>query len=220
MVFPIRRHDLLKVNEIFCSIQGESSYAGYPCTFVRLTGCNLRCKYCDTRYAYKKGRNTSIDSIISKVSSHLCPLTEVTGGEPLLQEETPELVDSLIRKGYKVLVETNGTLDISILPEKAICIMDIKCPGSGECGKTLWSNIGQLRGQDEIKFVLASREDYKWALDILHQYRLEDRTVHLSPAWGLLLPADLASWMLDDHVHAHLHLQLHRVIWPEENRGK
>lgn len=212
---------MLKVNEIFCSIQGESSYAGRPCVFVRLTGCNLRCTYCDTKYAYKKGTNLTIKQIVEQVAQYGCPLVEITGGEPLLQEKTPQLAQTLIDKGLKVLVETNGTQDINRLPNTVVRIIDIKCPGSGESDKTDWINLDRLDSHDEVKFVLTAQSDYEWATDVIRQHSLTNRiNVLLSPVLGKLDPTDLVRWILRDRLNVRLQLQLHKILWPEKKRGK
>lgn len=213
--------DMLWVSEIFYSIQGESSYAGYPCGFIRLSGCNLRCTYCDTSYVYENGEFLSIEEILKKIYSFGCPLVEVTGGEPLLQEETPTLVKTLLDENYTVLVETNGTKDISVLPEKAIRIMDVKCPGSGQSDLTDWENISRLRKQDEVKFVLMDEKDYQWAKETIEKFQLTEKAhVLFSPVYEKLSPSDLAEWILNDRVPVRLQLQLHKLLWPNVQRGK
>ncbi len=207
---------MIKVNEIFFSIQGESSFRGYPCVFIRLTGCNCRCRYCDTRYAFRKGSLMSIGHILKRIEAYGCPLVEITGGEPLLQQETPALAQALLEAGYRVLVETNGTLDISLLPPECRCIMDIKCPGSGESEKNDWRNLDRLKEGDEVKCVIMDKKDYEWARDIIHKTGLTKKVgVHLSPVHSELAPEDLAQWILDDRLEVRLHLQLHKIIWPE-----
>ena len=212
----------LQVNEIFYSIQGESSYAGRPCVFVRLTGCNLRCAYCDTQYAYNEGRELEIKDIIAQVSSHRCPLVEVTGGEPLIQEQTPFLVKSLVERGYTVLVETNGSQDISRIDERCIRIMDIKCPSSREEEKNDLENLRKLTDRDEVKFVIGDREDYEFAKDILDfqgSSPLVGNPVHFSPLFEKIEPRLLAGWILEDCLNVRLHLQLHKIIWDPGKRG-
>ena len=205
----------LRVNEIFKSIQGESTYAGLPCSFIRLTGCNLRCSYCDTTYAFEKGIDMSIEEILADMGLLGCNLVEITGGEPLLQEGTGGLVKSLLGEGYKVLVETNGSLDIDVLPEGTIRIVDVKCPGSGMSERMDWKNIERLRGTDEVKFVLSSQEDYAWARGIIDKYALLDKSkVLMGVAYGKLDPRPLAEWILQDGLEVRLQLQLHRYIWP------
>ena len=212
----------LTVNEIFYSIQGESSYAGRPCVFIRLTGCNLRCTYCDTRYAYEDGADMGIDSIISHLSAYECPLVEITGGEPLIQEGTPHLAKRLLETGYKVLVETNGSLDISQIDDRCIRIVDVKCPVSGEAEKNDLKNLEKLTDNDEVKFVLSGREDYEYAKEVLTHINLNPlrmNRVHLSPVFGKIEPKILAKWILDDHLKVRLHLQLHKIIWSPDQRG-
>jgi len=214
-------NEMLWVSEIFYSIQGESSYAGYPCGFIRLSGCNLRCTYCDTTYVYENGDLLSIEEIIQKIHSFGSPLVEVTGGEPLLQEETPELVKTLLCENYTVLVETNGTKDISVLPEKAIRIMDIKCPGSGQDHFMDWENISRLRKKDEVKFVLMDEKDYQWAKGIIEKFQLRKKAhILFSPVYGKLSPSDLAEWILRDRLPVRLQIQLHKILWPHIERGK
>ncbi|MDP2899328.1 MAG: radical SAM protein [bacterium] len=210
----------LKVNEIFKSIQGESWFAGLPCVFIRLTGCNLRCTYCDTAYAYEEGNELPVEEILERVASYNCPMVEITGGEPLLQEETPRLATALLQKARAVLVETNGTLDIDVLPKGIVRIMDVKCPDSGESGKMLWGNMDRLVKTDEVKFVLQSRRDYEWAKAIVADYQLLRRCMVLfSPAFGVLEPRVLAGWILEDNLSVRLNLQLHKYIWRPEERG-
>ncbi|HLA36963.1 MAG TPA: radical SAM protein [Candidatus Brocadiales bacterium] len=205
----------LRVNEIFKSIQGESTYAGLPCSFIRLTGCNLRCSYCDTTYAFEKGIDMSIEEILADMGLLGCNLVEITGGEPLLQEGTGGLVKSLLGEGYKVLVETNGSLDIDVLPEGTIRIVDVKCPGSGMSERMDWKNMERLRPTDEVKFVLSSQEDYTWARGIIDKYALLDKSkVLMGVAYGKLDPRPLAEWILQDGLEVRLQLQLHRYIWP------
>lgn len=211
----------LLVNEIFYSIQGESTWAGLPCAFVRLSGCNLRCSYCDTRYAYEEGRPMTADGILGALLSYGVRLVEITGGEPLLQPGTPALAAALLDRGRQVLVETNGSLDIDVLPEPCVRVMDIKCPSSGEASRMDFGNLHRLRARDEVKFVMADRRDYDYALRMLPRI-LESspcRTVHFSPVFGVLEPARLAEWMLDDRPEARLHLQLHKILWGGERRG-
>jgi 7-carboxy-7-deazaguanine synthase len=212
----------LKVNEIFYSIQGESTYAGKPCVFIRLTGCNLRCSYCDTKYAYYDGEKLDIHEIINKVALYGCPLVEVTGGEPLLQEETPYLISQLLGKGYKVLIETNGSHDISRVDGRSVRIVDIKCPSSGEKDRNDLTNLNRLRDEDELKFVIGGREDYDYAKDILSLIGHGSSgkiAVHFSPSFGRMEPKELAGWILHDRLNVRLHLQLHKYIWPPGQRG-
>lgn len=212
----------LKVNEIFYSIQGESSYAGRPCVFVRLTGCNLRCAYCDTQYAYHEGREREIKDIIDLVSSYNCTLVEVTGGEPLIQKETPVLIKSLLEEGYEVLLETNGSQDISQIDPQCIRIVDIKCPSSGEEAKNDLENLRRLTDKDEIKFVIGDRGDYKFARDVLDSAGLNPsmmNQVYFSPVFGKMESKLLAKWILEDHLDVRLHMQLHKIIWDPAQRG-
>jgi len=203
----------MKINEIFKSIQGESSFAGLPCVFVRLAGCNLRCSYCDTTYAYEKNIEIAVDEILEKVKSFNCPLVEITGGEPLLQKETYLLVNKLLDASYRVLIETNGSLDISRLDERAIRIMDIKCPGGGESDKIRWENIDNLRQSDEVKFVLSDQRDYEWAKEIIEKHRLLNKAkVLLSVAFNRLAPEEVVKWMLKDNLNVRFQLQLHKYI--------
>ncbi len=212
----------LRINEIFYSIQGESSFAGRPCVFVRLTGCNLRCSYCDTQYAYNEGKTMSLDEIIIRVKDYNCSLVEVTGGEPLLQKETPLLVNCLLDAGYEVLLETNGTMDISVIDDRCVRIMDIKCPSSAETEKNDLDNLKRLTNRDEIKFVIGDLRDYEFAKEILSMMEPEPSArimVHFSPSFGRLDPKKLAGWILNDNLNVRLHLQLHKYIWEPERRG-
>ncbi len=211
----------LIVNEIFCSIQGESTYSGLPCTFVRLTGCNLRCSYCDTQYAYEEGVKTNITQILSRVAAYNCPLVEITGGEPLFQSETPLLISKLLENGYRVMMETNGSFDISRVDERCIKIVDIKCPSSNESEKNDLKNLKRLHPKDQIKFVVGNREDYMYAKNItkLHCPEFLGDHILFSPASGIMSPADLAAWILEDNLNIRLHLQLHKTIWPNKKRG-
>jgi len=211
----------LEIAEIFKSIQGESTWAGSPCTFVRLAGCNLRCTYCDTAYAYGPGEQTDVDSVVQRCAAFACPLVEITGGEPLVQDVVPALAERLLDAGYTVLVETNGTLPIDVLPRAAIRIMDIKCPCSEMANRTRWENIEQLRERDEVKFVVAGRSDYEWSRDVLWRYGLAKRchAVLLSAAFGVLEPKTLADWILEDGLAVRLQLQLHKYIWRSDARG-
>ena len=211
----------LTVNEIFYSIQGESSYAGLPCIFVRLTGCNLRCTYCDTRYAYAEGTVMQQEDIIKAVAAYPCTLVEITGGEPLLQKEAPLLIQRLLDKEYCVLLETNGTIDCSGIDPRCIKIMDIKCPSSGAAEHTRLENLSYLTKHDEIKFVIATRDDYEFAKGILPRVCniCASKNIHFSPVSGMIDPAVLAEWILRDGLPVRLHLQLHKLIWPHRQRG-
>jgi len=212
----------MKVNEIFKSIQGESSWQGYPCIFIRLSGCNLRCRWCDTKYAYENGNEISVDEVINSVGTiHESPLlVEITGGEPLLQPEVYELSEKLLDKGYKVLIDTNGSIPADKLDSRAIRIIDIKCPNSGMSDKTHWDNLKNLRTTDEIKFVLSDKRDYDWAKDVIKKYGLLDqvnrqpkilfspvvRTIHELPLHSI------AEWILCDNLPVQLQVQLHKYI--------
>ncbi len=212
----------LKVNEIFYSIQGESTYAGRPCVFVRLTGCNLRCSYCDTPYAYEEGGHMEIAHIFEQVAPFQCHLVEITGGEPLLQEDTPILIESLLDDGYEVLLETNGTMDISALDSRCIKIMDVKCPSSEMHHKNNLENVNRLTSRDEIKFVLGTEDDYRYAkkmIDYAHGCLHPVKTIHFSPIFGRLEPELLAEWILADHLNVRLQLQIQKYIWGPETRG-
>ncbi|MCF8025116.1 MAG: radical SAM protein [Desulfobacteraceae bacterium] len=211
----------LSVNEIFFSIQGESLYAGRPCVFVRLAGCNLRCVYCDTRYAWSGGREMQIREIVSAVRAYRFPLVEITGGEPLFQKNTPELVKRLLDEKMEVMMETNGTFPIDRIPAGCIKIMDIKCPGSGQSHKTDFDNIGRLGESDQVKFVICDREDYEFARGIIDRYRAGRPAgqVLISPAAGTVKPATVADWILKDRLNVRLQLQLHKILWPDAEKG-
>ena len=227
--------DRLRINEIFLSIQGESTRAGCPCVFVRLAGCHLRCSYCDTEYAFTEGDWQSVDDVVEQVCSHQVRLVEITGGEPLLQEAVHPLTAALCDLGKEVLIETSGACDISRCDPRAIRIMDIKTPGSGEVDRNLWSNVENLTQRDEVKFVITDRADYDWASSIIGEYRIHERcgAVLMSPVFEQppgeeiagcagLDPQALAQWMLDDPLpggSARLQMQLHKFIWSVEARG-
>jgi len=211
----------MKVCELFTSIQGESTYAGTPCTFIRLSGCNLRCSYCDTTYAYDEGTEMSLEAIIEKVSEAGFGLVEITGGEPLLQQdEVMELSRRLLDAGYKVLIETNGTMNISCLDSRAVVIMDIKTPASGMMEKDDLSNLAYLKPADEVKFVICDRSDYEWSRKMVLEHELSKRCrVLYSPAAGGITPRQLADWILQDRLDVRLNLQLHKIIYNAEERG-
>lgn len=210
----------LKIKEIFKSIQGESRYAGLPCVFVRLAGCNLRCSYCDTPEAWENGREMDLGDVLKRVEALCAHLIEITGGEPLLQLETPELARRLCESGHTVLVETNGSMDISVLDKRVVRIMDLKCPSSGESGKMLFGNAGNLTARDQVKFVIASRGDYDWAKDKILGLGLEGRCeVLLSAAFGRIEPSEIVAWMLRDNLKTRFQLQAHKFIWPPGTRG-
>ena len=210
----------MKVNEIYRSIQGESSYAGLPCVFVRLTYCNLRCSYCDTEYAFYEGRECTVEQVLREVESFDCPLVELTGGEPLLQEEVFPLMDELVARGYTVLLETGGSLDVARVNSRVIKILDLKCPGSGESQRNLYANLAKLQSRDEVKFVIGDRADYLWARQALTEYRLTDRcSVLFSTVFEKLPPRQLAEWLLEDNLKVRLQIQMHKYIWGPEVRG-
>lgn len=211
----------LKINEIYQSIQGESTWAGLPCVFVRLTACDLRCTYCDTEYAFYEGKKRAVGDILQEVLETDCPLVEVTGGEPLLQKNVLPLMASLCDAGRTVLIETSGAHDISKIDARVHRIMDLKCPDSGECGRNLYSNIPYLTKRDEVKFVIGSRGDYEWSREQISTYRLDEccGCVLLSPVFGRIEPRDIVDWMLADRVPARFQLQMHKMIWEPRARG-
>lgn len=212
----------LSVNEIFYSIQGESLNAGRPCVFVRLSGCNLRCGYCDTTYAYEEGAPFSIREIVQKVEGFKCPLVEVTGGEPLLQAETPDLIIRLLNAGYEVMLETNGSLDVSSVDIRCMKILDVKCPSSGESSKNRCENFSLLTPSDQVKFVIGDRTDYEFASKTVGALSdvLQPGHILFSPVSGILPLETLSEWILQDRLPVRLHVQLHKLIWPEATRGK
>jgi 7-carboxy-7-deazaguanine synthase len=202
----------LVINEIFLSIQGESTHAGRPCVFVRLTGCNLRCVWCDTEYAFDEGRKTTAAEVLERVVGYRCDLVELTGGEPLLQDGVYPLMDALLERGKSVMVETSGAIDLGRVDPRVVKIMDVKCPGSGESDRNLWSNLELLTPRDEIKFVLSDRADYEWAKEVIANRSLAARVnaILMSCSFGKLEPAMLAGWMLEDRIPARLQLQIHK----------
>ena len=209
----------MRITEIYQSIQGESSYAGLPCVFVRTTGCDLRCSWCDSEFTFTGGVTMEVDEILARVATYDCRLVELTGGEPLLQKEIYDLAARLLAAGYTVLIETGGHRDISQLDPRVIRVMDLKCPDSGECERNLWSNLDHLRPTDEVKFVIASRRDYEWALRTIRDHKLEDRVhILLSTAFGLIKPDEVVDWMLTDKLRARFQLQLHKYIWDPQAR--
>ncbi|HEX2835133.1 MAG TPA: 7-carboxy-7-deazaguanine synthase QueE [Thermoanaerobaculia bacterium] len=210
---------MLRITEIFHSIQGESSHVGRPCVFVRLTGCNLRCTWCDSEYTFTGGERMSLDDVMARVASHGCRLVEVTGGEPLAQAESFALIERLCNDGYEVLIETSGSIDTTNVDPRAKLILDIKCPGSGEVDKNRWSNLDRLRAQDELKFVIADRRDYEWAKRVIEERGLERFTILFSPVWGVMDMKALAEWMLADRVPARFQTQLHKHIWGADVHG-
>jgi 7-carboxy-7-deazaguanine synthase len=224
--------DTLRINEIFHSIQGESTWAGQPCVFVRLTGCHLRCTYCDTEYAFREGETRPIDEIVEAVCAHATDLVEITGGEPLLQPRVHTLMSRLCDLGKTVLLETSGACDISDCDPRVVRILDLKTPGSGEMERNLLANLDHLHDRDEIKFVITDRADYEWARDMIASHRLNDRcrAVLMSPVFeqprGLEIAGaaglpmrDLAKWILADGLDVRLQIQLHKHIWDPQTRG-
>ena len=212
---------MLTVNEIFYSIQGESTRAGQPCVFVRLTACDLRCSWCDTPYAFHEGQKRSVHEVVDAVEQYGCPLVEITGGEPLLQDDVYDLMDRLMAHGRTVLLETGGHRPITRVPAAVVKIVDVKCPGSGEADKNDWSNIDRLAPHDEIKFVIADRADYEFARGVIARHRLASRAAALllSPVHGVLDPRPLSEWILADRLPVRLQLQLHKYIWAPTARG-
>lgn len=210
-------NDMLQICEIFKSIQGESTYAGRICSFVRLSGCNLTCSYCDTKYAFTESHELSIGQVLQIVNSQNSGLVEITGGEPLIQKETPALCQKFLDNNYTVLVETNGSLPIELLPQGCVRIIDVKCPESGESGSFLIENIRNLRMSDELKFVISDKNDFLWALEFVNKYKLNQlSTVLFSPCMGKVAPSELAAWILDKDAPVRLGLQLHKLIWGEK----
>ena len=210
----------LLVTEIFHSIQGESTFAGQPCVFVRLTGCSLRCNWCDTAYAFSGGKRMTVDTIIQEVQRFQSPLVEITGGEPLDQPETFSLISCLCDQQFKVLIETSGAIDVAPVDSRAHVILDVKCPGSGMTDRMHWANLDCLTHKDEAKFVIKDRPDYDWAVDVVRRYRLSDRcTVLFSPVFGELSLQSLAEWILHDRLPIRFQIQLHKYIWDPQMRG-
>jgi 7-carboxy-7-deazaguanine synthase len=212
---------VLTINEIFHSVQGESTYAGRPCVFVRLTACDLRCSWCDTPYAFHEGSKRSLDDVIGEVDRYGCSLVEVTGGEPLLQEEVYPLMQRLLDSGKTVLLETGGHRSTERVPDNVVTILDVKCPGSGEVAKNDWKNLERLRPRDEVKFVVKDRADYEFARDVIARHELAGKAaaIHLSPVHGVLDPKTLSEWVLADKLAVRVQLQLHKYIWSPDTRG-
>jgi len=212
---------VLTINEIFHSIQGESTHTGRPCVFVRLTACDLRCSWCDTPYAFTEGQKMTLDDVLERVEGYGCDLVEITGGEPLLQRDVYPLMEQLLASGKTVMVETGGHRSIKDVPSDVIRIVDVKCPGSGESAKNHWENLDLLSLRDEVKFVIRDRADYEYAKDVVARYGLLDRTAAglFSPVHGVLDAKDLAAWILEDRVPVRLQLQAHKYIWEPHTRG-
>lgn len=211
----------LTINEIYKSIQGESTWAGLPCVFVRLTFCDLRCSWCDTEYAFYEGNKMGLDDILSRVNAMDCSLVEVTGGEPLMQPAAPELLLRLCDEGFTVLLETGGHRDISVVDPRVHRIMDLKCPDSGMVEKNLWENVCHLTGRDEVKCVIASREDYEWARGKVREYDLaaKVKAVLFSPVFGKINPQNIVEWILEDQLPVRFQLQMHKFIWEPTQKG-
>ncbi len=212
---------MLTVNEIFHSIQGESTFAGEPCVFVRLTACDLRCSWCDTEYAFHEGRKMSVDDVVAEVERYGCSTVEVTGGEPLLQQDVYALMARLLQEGKRVLLETGGHRSIEHVPAGVIRIVDVKCPGSGESDKMAWANLQRLSATDQVKFVIKDRQDYEFARAVVAREQLSARAgcVLFSPVHGVMNPRELAEWILTDRLPVRLQLQAHKYIWPPDMRG-
>jgi 7-carboxy-7-deazaguanine synthase len=212
---------MLTVNEIFHSIQGESTHAGRPCVFVRLTACDLRCSWCDTPYAFDEGRKMSVDDVVARVGEFGCDVVEITGGEPLLQRDVYPLMQRLLDEGRTVMLETGGHRSVDDVPGGVIRIIDVKCPASGESGKNHWPNLERLRSTDEVKFVIADRGDYDYARDVVARCDLASRAaaVLFSPVHGVLAPKTLAEWILADRLPVRLQLQVHKYVWGADVRG-
>lgn len=212
---------MLTVNEIFHSIQGESTHAGRPCVFVRLTACDLRCSWCDTPYAFSEGRKMSVDDVVDRVRGYDCNVVEITGGEPLLQKDVYPLMERLLDDGRTVLLETGGHLSVEQVPSGVVRVIDVKCPASGESGRVHWPNLAQLRSSDELKFVIQDRADYEFARDVVAKHDLIPRcaAVLFSPVHGVLEPRQLAEWILTDRLPVRLQLQAHKYIWDPQTRG-
>jgi 7-carboxy-7-deazaguanine synthase len=212
---------MLTVNEIFHSIQGESSHAGRPCVFVRLTACDLRCSWCDTPYAFHEGRRMSVDEVLDRVRAYGCDVVEITGGEPLLQKDVYALMRRLLEDGRTVMLETGGHLSVEEVPDGVIRVIDVKCPGSGEAEKVYWPNLERLRPTDELKFVIKDRADYEFARSVVIDRRLAGRcaAIHFSPVHGVQDARQLAEWILADRLPVRLQLQVHKYIWDPQTRG-
>jgi 7-carboxy-7-deazaguanine synthase len=210
----------MRINEIYHSLQGESTHAGRSCTFIRLTYCNLRCTYCDSEFAFFEGKEMSVEEVLSAVRTIGERLVEITGGEPLLQEEVYPLMSRLLEEDFSVLLETSGCVEVGRVDPRVIKIMDLKCPGSGESHRNLPENLDKLQPHDEVKFVIGNREDYLWARQMVEQHRLGHRfTVLFSTVFGVLPPRQLVEWVLEDHLPVRFQLQLHKYIWDPETRG-
>ena len=210
----------LKVNEIYYSIQGESTHVGRPCIFIRLTYCNLRCTYCDTEYAFYEGKDIEIPEIMAEIKQWNCNLVEVTGGEPLFQDECIDLLNELTNQNYEVLLETGGSLSISDVPIEIVRIVDFKCPSSGMEKNNLWSIVKDLQPHDEVKFVIGDREDFEWAEEMLNKYSLNEKcSILFSPTFGKIDPSLIVEWILEGDIPVRMQLQMHKHIWESEGKG-
>ncbi len=210
----------MRLYEIYTSIQGETHYAGLPCTLIRFAGCDLRCRYCDSEYAFYDGQEVPVEALLADVEARGCNLVLLTGGEPLLQPDLPLLAGALLERGFEVLIETGGHRDISMLPAGVVVILDVKTPGSGESRAMLWQNLDRLSHKDAVKFVVCSEADYLWSRDIIRERGLEERChVLLSPSFGQIEARLLVDWMLRDRLRARLNLQIHKYVWPPDARG-
>lgn len=212
---------MVTINEVFYSVQGESSYAGQPCVFVRLTACDLRCSWCDTPYSFHEGRKRELDDLLNQVDAFGCPLVEVTGGEPLLQEAVYPLMEGLLARGKRVLLETGGHRSTERVPPAVVTILDVKCPGSGEAHRMEWANLDRLRPHDELKFVIKDRTDYDYAVDVVARHALTMRAaaIHFSPVHGVMDLRQLSEWVLADRLPVRVQVQLHKYIWDPATRG-
>ena len=210
----------LKINEIYYSVQGESTHSGRSCVFIRLTYCNLRCSYCDTEYAFYEGKDMDIGDIMSEIQQWDCNLVEVTGGEPLFQEECIDLLNELVNSKYEVMLETGGSISISDVPKNVIKIVDFKCPSSGMEMKNLWSIVDNLQPHDEVKFVIGNREDFYWAKEKITEYYLDKKcTVLFSPTFGEIDPQQIVEWILAENLPVSIQIQMHKIIWSPEEKG-
>ncbi len=211
------RETTLRVTEVYASVQGESTHAGKPCVFVRLTGCNLRCRWCDSEYTFTGGVHRDVEDVVQQASAYGIHCVEITGGEPLVQKAAVPLMEQLLAAGHEVLLETSGSRSIEDVPDAVHVILDLKAPGSGECDQNLWDNVPLLKPHHEVKFVLSGREDFDWARAIITKHDLAARcTVLMSPVGGELPPKDLVQWMLDHAVPARLNLQIHKYVWGQD----
>lgn len=211
---------MIKINEIYLSVQGESTYTGLPCIFVRLTGCNLRCSWCDTAYAFHEGTDMSIEEILREVEKFSVNLVEITGGEPLMQDNIYPLMEKLLERGHKVMLETGGSISLAKVPRDVIKIMDLKCPGSGEQNKNNLDNLKLLAPHDEVKFVIIDRTDYEWSRDIIKKYKINEIAhILFSPVFDKLELKEMVKWILEDRLPVRLQTQLHKIIWDKNTIG-